>query len=411
MKIGLLTQWYAPEPGPASLPTGLAEGLAERGHDVRVLTGFPNYPHGQIAAGYQQQRRLDETISGVRVRRVALYPSHDGSAVRRVANYASFAASALVSGLDVLEDVDVVWVNYSPVTISLPMFALRRRRGTPVVVHVLDLWPDTVMASGLGRGLGSRADKTLHALCDKIYQVADTVAFISPGVGDVLLGRGVAGDKLAYAPMWADEGANFPLPPADPRGWGIGSETLVVTYAGTLGGAQDLHTLIDACAQVRDLDLVCLVAGSGTHSEYLRAHAREVGASNVRFVGRLSADEMRALNATSDVHYVGLNGHSLGKITMPSKVQAILAAGRPIVGSLDGDAAAVVESSGGWTVRPGDVAGMGGHLRAMAEMGRRDLASHGDRARAYYVSEFSHQRGVDRIEKLLIEAASRRRRG
>lgn len=410
MKIGLLTQWYAPEPGPASLPSGLAEGLAARGHDVRVLTGFPNYPDGRIAAGYEQRRRLDETIAGVHVRRVALYPSHDGSVSRRMANYASFAASALVSGLDVLDDVDALWVNYSPVTISLPMFALHRRRGTPLVVHVLDLWPDTVTASGLGNGLGGRADKALHALCNKIYRVADTVAYISPGVGHVLAERGVAEDKLAYVPMWADEDVNVPVPPVHPRGWSVGPDTVVVTYAGTLGGAQDLDTLIEACARVRRLDLVCLIAGSGTHEDSLRARAHQGGADNVRFVGRLGADEMRALNATSDVHYVGLNDHPLAEITMPSKVQSILAAGRPIVSSLVGDAARVVESAGGWTVRPGDVDGLVSHFVAMVAAGRSNLAPLGKRARSYYEAEFGLSRGVHRVEMLLASAASRGRR-
>jgi colanic acid biosynthesis glycosyl transferase WcaI len=407
VKIGMLTQWYAPEPGPAALPTSLAEGLAARGHDVRVLTGFPNYPHGRVAEGYSQRRRLDERVGGVHVRRVALYPSHDNSAARRVANYASFGASAWASGLDVLHDVDALWVNYSPVTVGLPMFRLRRRFGTPLVVHALDLWPDTVTASGLGGRMGGRAHRMLAALCDRIYRAADTVAYISPGVGDVLESRGVPRQKLAYAPMWADETVHAPVASTTQRGWGAGPTTLVVAYAGTLGGAQDLHTLIDACAAVADVDLVCLVAGSGTHEEELRRHAAAVGATNVRFVGRLDAVGMQELNATSDVHYVGLNGHPLAGITMPSKVQAILAVGRPIVGALVGDAADVVERGGGLTVRPGDVAGLVGHLRTLAALSPDERDELRIRARAQYEAEFSRDRGITTIENLLVRAAER----
>lgn len=411
MKVGLLTQWYAPEPGPAFLPTSLAEGLAGRGHDVRVLTGFPNYPHGRIANGYAQRRRTDELVNGVSVRRVALYPSHDASVPKRVANYGSFALSALASGLEVLEDVDVLWVNYSPVTVGLPMLWLHRRRRTPLVVHVLDLWPDTVAASGLGGGLGTRAEAALTAWCGRIYRAADTVAYISEGVGDVLARRGVPRKKLRYAPMWADEAVNVPAEPTGRRGWGVSKDTLVVAYAGTLGGAQDLHTLIDACAAVTDLDLVCLVAGSGTHEEELRARVAATGASNVRFVGRLDADGVRELNATSDVHYVGLNDHPLARVTMPSKVQAILAAGRPIVGALVGDAAAAVERAGGFTVRPGDVLGLAAHLRTLASLGPQGLAGLRTSARAQYEKEFSRDRGVATIERLLLDAAERGRRG
>lgn len=409
MKIGLLTQWYAPEPGPAALPTGLAEGLAARGHDVTVLTGFPNYPHGRIADGWTQQRRRDSVENGVRVRRVALYANHDESALRRAANYASFATSARLSGLDALHDVDVLWVNYSPVTIAWPMFALRRRRRTPLVVHALDLWPDTVLASGLGGTAGQLAERPLHALCDRMYRAAEVVAYISPSVGDVLAARGVPEDKLAYAPMWADERVNVPEPTADLRGWEVGRDTLTVAYAGTLGGAQDLETLIDACARVKELDLTCLVAGSGTHEEDLRARAHRQGASNVRFVGRLDADGMRLLNATADVHYVGLNDHALAPMTMPSKVQAVLASGKPIVGALLGDAADVVRRSGGEAVNPGDVDGLARHLRRLAAQGREASAHRGAEARAFYVREFSYDTGVGRIEELLLRAARRGR--
>lgn len=409
MKIGLLTQWYAPEPGPASLPAGLAEGLAERGHDVTVLTGFPNYPNGRLAEGWTQQRRVDTQQNGVHVRRVALYPNHDKSALRRFANYASFSASARFSGLDALADVDVLWVNYSPVTIAWPMMALHRR-GIPSVVHVLDLWPDTVLASGMGGGVGKFAEGPLNALCSRMYDAARVVAYISPGVGDVLASRGVLAEKLTYAPMWADEQVHAPQPSADDRGWDIPAETLTVAYAGTLGGAQGLETLIDACARVTDLDFACLVAGSGTHEEALRLRARRQGATNVRFVGRLDAEGMRRLNGTADVHYVGLNSHALASTTMPSKVQAVMASARAIVGALMGDAAEVVRASGGFAVAPGDIEGLESRLRQLTAEGRDSAARRGQAAREYYEHEFSHETGVQRVEKLLMQAAAGRQR-
>lgn len=411
MRIGMLTQWYEPEPGPASLPSGLARELVARGHQVQVVTGFPNYPTGRVADGYRQRRRSEEVLGGVAVRRVALYPNHDASAVRRVANYGSFAASAWASGLDVLADVDVLWVNYSPVTIGLPMLALQRRHRTPAVVHVLDLWPDTVTASGLGGGRASAVEAPLHRWCDLLYRRADSVAYISPGVGDVLAGRGVPRDKLAYAPMWADEAVNKFRPMSDERGWGLGKHTLALVYAGALGGAQDLSSLIRACAQIRDLDVRCLVAGSGTHEQDLVRLATEVGADNVRFLGRLTPERVSDLSAAADVHYVGLNDHPLAELTMPSKVQAILASGRPIIGSLVGDAAAVVERAGGWTSRPGDVEALAENIRAAATSGRSSLEPLRRSARDLYEAEFAQGRGIDRIEDLLMRAAGARRRG
>lgn len=411
MRIGLLTQWYAPEPGPAALPSGLAKGLVDRGHDVQVVTGFPNYPTGVIAPGYRQRRRADEVVDGVRVRRVALYPNHNSSAVQRMANYGSFAASAWLSGISALADVDVVWVNYSPVTIGWPMLRLQARHGVPSLVHVLDLWPDTVTASGLAGGAGSRLEGPLYRWCGRLYRAASKVAYISPGVGDVLAQRGVPREKLAYAPMWADESTHRPAVGAGPRGWGVGDDDVVLAYAGTLGGAQDLSSLIEACARLRDGSLRCLIAGSGTHEQELRDLARARGADNVTFVGRLGAEDVSHLSATSDVQYVGLNDHPLARTTMPSKIQAILASARPIVGSVPGDAGDVIDRSGGWTSSPGDVDALVANLREVIAHGRVGLRPRQQAARALYDEEFAYDTAVARIEGLLSEAAQGRRRG
>lgn len=411
MRIGLLTQWYAPEPGPAALPSGLGAGLAERGHDVQVVTGFPNYPTGVIAPGYQQRRRSDEVADGVNVRRVALYPNHDDSVLRRMANYASFAASAWWSGIETLADADVVWVNYSPVTIGWPMLRLRARHNIPLLVHVLDLWPDTVAASGLASGAGSVLERPLHRWCDRLYRAADTVAYISPGVGDVLAQRGVSRDKLAYAPMWADEATHRPPTRSEPRGWGVRDDEVVLAYAGTLGGAQGLSTLIEACAQLRGRGLRCLIAGSGTHEEQLKRRAHELGADNVTFLGRLGSEDVGRLSASSDLQYVGLNDHPLARVTMPSKVQAILASERPIIGSVTGDAADVIQRSGGWTCRPGDVGGLVTTLREVVDGGRFALRAKQREARKFYEREFARDTSIDRIEGLLTAAGERRNGG
>lgn len=160
MRLGLLTQWFDPEPGPAALPGVLARGLARRGHDVTVLTGFPNYPQGHLTHGYSmaglspRRPRLVEESDGVTVVRVPLYPSHDASFARRALNYASFGASAALAGGPGLRGLDALWVNYSPITVAAPMWRARYAGGVPLVVHVADLWPDTVWAGASRRSSG-----------------------------------------------------------------------------------------------------------------------------------------------------------------------------------------------------------------------------------------------------------------
>ncbi|MFI6226639.1 glycosyltransferase family 4 protein [Micromonospora echinospora] len=409
MRLGLLSQWFDPEPGPAALPGVLARGLAARGHDVQVLTGFPNWPTGRLAPGYRMTRRADEVADGVHVRRVALYPSHDRSAARRLATYGSFAASALVSGTPALRGLDALWVSNSPITVALPMWFVRYAHRVPVVLHVLDLWPDSVRASGFldaGRPGRPLAERAMHTWCAAMYRAAARVAYISPGVGDLLARRGVPEEKLVHIPMWADE---TPTPPApDLRAeLGIPADRVVLVYAGTLGEAQGLDTLVDACAQVDDPRLLCLVAGSGTAERRLRDRARSVGLTNLRFLGRLPRERMPALMAAGDVHYVGLRAGGMSAYTMPSKVQATLAAGRALLVAAEGDAATVARDSGaGITARPGVPESVAAAIREACQLGREKLHLLGAAGREYYRRTFSVAAGVARIETALREATA-----
>jgi colanic acid biosynthesis glycosyl transferase WcaI len=408
MRIGLLSQWYDPEPGPASLPGVLARGLAGRGHEVRVLTGFPNYPTGQVMPGYRMSRRMDEKAHDVHIRRVALYPSHDASPIRRLATYGSFAASAVASGVDALRGLDALWVSNSPITVSLPMWFLRYVHKVPVVLHVLDLWPDTVEASGFvrtGRAL-KVLERGLGAWCRGMYRAAARVAYISPGVGGILERRGVPTNKLVYIPMWADEPALAEAHDDLRADLGIRSDTTVLVYAGTLGGAQGLEALVDACAAVvDDHRFVCLVAGSGVSEGSLRERARTSGATNIRFLGRLPAQQMPALMAAGDVHFVGLRSTGMAAYTMPSKVQVTLASGRAMLVAAGGDVAAVARESGaGIAVHPDDPASIAAGIRTVRRLSRDELHDMGSRGRAYYAHTFSVESGVERVESALFRA-------
>ncbi|QOC94830.1 glycosyltransferase WbuB [Micromonospora craniellae] len=412
MRIGLLTQWFDPEPGPAALPGMLATALAGRGHEVQVLTGFPNYPTGRLSPGYRMARRRDETVGATRIRRVALYPSHDRSALRRVANYGSFAVSALVSGTPALRGLDALWVGNSPISVALPMWFARYAHRVPVLLHVLDLWPDSVVASGfLGTGRLSRTvERGMGGWCGAMYHSAARVACVSPGAVDLLAGRGVPREKLVHIPMWADE-----TPRA--RGGdlradlGLRPDQVVLVYAGALGEAQGLDSLVDACARVADPRLVCVIAGSGTTEERLRRRAVEVGAANVRFLGQLPRERMPALMVAGDVHYVSLRPGGMSAYTMPSKVQATLAAGRALLVAAEGDAADVAHDSGaGITARPGDPDSIAAALRELCELGREKLDLLGQAGRLHYQRVFSVAAGAERVEQALSEVVDGHRR-
>lgn len=435
MRLGLLTQWYDPEPGPAALPGVLARGLAGRGHDVHVLTGFPNYPTGRIAEGYRNRRRSTQRLDGVTVTRVGLYPSHDASFVRRSLNYGSFGASALVNGLSSMKGLDALWVNYSPITVAPAMWAAKAAYGVPLVVHVGDLWPDTLHAGGFaptGRWsstAGRVLDATLGRWCRAMYDAAAVVSYVSPGVREVLLDRGVAAEKLAYVPNWAEEATFAPIEPADQERLslrselGYGPENVVLLYAGALGEAQGLSTLLEAAARVpREVPLRVLIAGSGTAERALRDLAGRLGLADedadegvdergarVRFVGRVPQSDMPRLMSTADACYVGLRADPLSRLTMPSKTQATLASAKALVVAADGDVQQVVRDSGaGWAVGSGEVGQLADALRAAASLGRGGLRAHGARGRDYYLATFSVAQGISRTEQALLAAAGSR---
>jgi len=149
MKIAFVTQWYDPEGGSAAIPGAIARALQARGHEVEVVTGYPNYPTGHLYAGYRIRLHHREHIRGIAVNRLPLYPSHDGSALRRMLNFVSFMVSASTAGVYIAKRSDVALVYSTPGTVGMAGLVLRRLLRRPFVLYVQDVWPDTVIATGM----------------------------------------------------------------------------------------------------------------------------------------------------------------------------------------------------------------------------------------------------------------------
>lgn len=407
MRVGIVSQWYDPEQGSAAVPGAISRSLLDRGHEVHVLTGFPNYPNGKVYPGYSLRPYQYENLTGVHVHRSPLIPSHDRSAGRRAVNYLSFAAAASARILR-LPKVDA-WLVYStPATVAVPALLCRAVRGVPFVLLIQDLWPDTVVESGfVDRGPGLQLmQRLLSGYCDLTYRKASAVAVTAPGMREVLLSRGVPSDKLHFVPNWVDEQV-FRPDVADTSGIGRVDGSFVVMYAGNLGDLQGLDVVLDAWRLLADLPNAQLVfVGSGIAKERLRTRARHLGLQRVSFLGQLPLDRMGGMLAAGDVQLICLRDLPLFRSTLPSKVQAALAAGRPVIASVPGDAARIVEESGaGIAVAPEDPVALAGaitRLHALDEIGRRRLA---DNATAFYHEHFSQQVGTTALEALLEAAA------
>ncbi|MCW3839607.1 glycosyltransferase family 4 protein [Micromonospora yasonensis] len=406
MKIGLISQWYPPEG--AFIPGNLAHGLAERGHQVRVLTTFPSYPYGRIYPGWQQRWRHRETHGGVAVRRVPSYPSHDTSAVRRALSFLSFGATSAAGGLGWLRGADVTYVYHPPPTAVAAAALLRLARRTPIVLHVQDLWPESVLQSGMApTGLAGRfLDRNLDALMRTTYRLAAAIVVISPTMADLLVRQGADPARLRVVWNWADDQLFRPvLVTAEARAALGHRGRCTVMFAGNLGLLQGIETAIRAAAATRDwIDLV--LVGSGAGEDAARRLAAELGADNVRFLGRRPPEEMAALYAAADWQLVCLRDLPALAGTIPSKLQSALACGSPVIVSASGDAGGLVRSAGvGLVAAPEDPVALAARFTEAATMPAVARAELARRARQVYLERMSLQVGVDQFEDILTKVA------
>jgi putative colanic acid biosynthesis glycosyltransferase WcaI len=409
MKILFVTQWFEPEPGAIrGLP--LARWLAAHEHEVRVLTGVPNYPGGRVYPGYRIRLWQREVMDGIPVLRVPLYPSHDASALGRVANYTTFALSAATLGAALVEQADVAYVYHPPATVGLPAIMLKALRGMPFVYHIADMWPEAVVASGmLGDNAARRVvERLLAGWCRLTYGQAGALSVLSPGFKRLLLARGVPSQKMEVIYNWTDETVFKPVErdPGLAAALGLTGRFNIV-YAGNLGAFQGLDTVIRAAAMIRGESRIQVVlSGTGQCEAQLKSLARELGADNVRFLGHREYSEMPRINALADVLLVHLRDMPFLRGTIPSKTQVSLASARPILMAVRGDASDIVRDAGaGATCGPEDPAELADAMRKLFETDREELDAMGARGRAYYLERMSLEVGAPLTEALLRRVA------
>jgi lipopolysaccharide/colanic/teichoic acid biosynthesis glycosyltransferase/glycosyltransferase involved in cell wall biosynthesis len=392
VRILIVTQWFDPEPAFKCLE--LAQQLVSHGHKVEVLTGFPNYPQGKLYPGYRMRLWQKELVGGIPVVRVPLYPSHDRSAVRRALNYVSFAATAAILGPALVAKPDVIYVYHPPGTVGFPALVLRRWFRVPVVYDVQDLWPDTIAATGMLRQV--QAIRLVDGLCRFVYRHVDSVVVQSPGFRKALMARGAAADSLRVIYNWAPRQTANELRPYTHDGG-----TFTIVFAGTMGIAQGLDTVLDAaqeCVQTVPRARFVLI-GDGVDLERLKRRAVAMRLPNLEFLGRQSLVATQAILAGAGTLLVHLKDDPLFAITIPSKTQAYLASGRPILMAVRGDAAdLVVRAGAGILAQPGDSKSIAAAVRLLAEMPEEQRERMGRAGREFYDAELAIEHAVEKFE-------------
>jgi glycosyltransferase involved in cell wall biosynthesis len=401
MRILLLTQLFQPESNFKGLP--FAKALKNMGHDVEVLTGFPNYPGGKVYPGYSIRFYQKDVMDGIKVHRAPLYPSHDKSALRRIFNYISFSLSAFLLGPWLVKKPDVIYV-YNLVTLAPTAFLLRFFFGSKVIIDVLDLWPDSVVSSNM---LNNKAAlQVLGSICNTAYLKADKLVVPTQGIKSALIDRGMQAEKIEIIYNWCDETCirKESSPPNSEKDIGFSSK-FVVLYAGAMGVVQGLDTLLD-CAEIckRELpDVRFILIGDGADRERLEKTAKSMNLDNVTFLPRRSPEAMGEVFALADALLVHLQDDPLFRITIPSKTQAYLYMGKPLIMAMLGDAAELVRQAGAGVIcEPGNPRAMTDALRTLHTLNKDKRCEMGQAGRRYYMEHLSFAEGVNKFENIMM---------
>lgn len=399
MRILFISQLFDPEYSIKG--AALMKNWADKGHEVEVLTTFPNYPTGKVFDGYKLKLKSIEMRDGVKVVRLWSHISHSKSKLSRALTYISFTLMAFFYSL-FTKKPDLIYAYHPQImTGSIGVFSKIFRK-IPFVTDIQDLWPDSLIALGVGED--SIVVKCAGWWCKKIYHYADRIVVLSNGFKEALIDRGVEYSKIAVIYNWCPE-EELVEKVIKESNYSLGmTKPFSLVYAGNVGSAQALAYVIDAVSLIPP-DLIRFdVYGAGVELELLKKHVERKDIGNVRFMGYVPPSEIFYKLDTADLLLVHLKNQELFKITIPSKTQSSMAIGKPMVIAVEGEANAIVEAAkAGFVAEPCSVESIYSALifaldntQLWGEMGKN--------AREYYLREFSSVVNYKRLDHVLKES-------
>jgi colanic acid biosynthesis glycosyl transferase WcaI len=402
MDILIYAYNYHPEPiGIAPLMTELAEGLVQRGHQVRVVTGMPNYPQRQIYEGYRGKLYVTEERNGVKIQRCFVWVRPKPGLVDRILLETSFVGTSFIQALNGKRP-DVILLTVPPLPASVPATVFKWMQRAPVVLNLQDVLPEAAVVAGL---LTNKAlIRVFESLERFSYRYANKIAAISDGFVDNLINKGVSPDKITLIPNWVD--TDF-IRPLDKQNNSFRQEQgldgkFVVLYSGNIALTQGLETLIQAAALVLDQpDIAIVIVGEERALGALRDRRDEIGATNVKLLPFQPRERLPEMLSAANVGMV-MQKKTVIAINMPSKIQVLLASGLPILASVPdaGTAAKAVQTSGGgWVVPPEDPEAIAQAIRQL-KAAPDTLEKLSQQGRQYALDNYSFREALDRYEAI-----------
>lgn len=367
MHILFLTDNFPPETNaPATRTHEHTKRWVKAGHEVTVITGVPNFPSGEIQAGYRNRLWQNEIVDGVRVIRVWTYITANEGIAKRSLDYISFMITGGIAGLFVRRP-DVIVATSPQFFCALGGCLLATVRRRPFVFELRDLWPDSITAVGAMQE--STAIRLLRRLEYWLYRRAAKIVSVTHSFKEILVRNGIDPAKIAVVPNGVDPEAFTPGPKPEELEHQLDLKgKFVAAYVGTIGMAHGLGTILDAAERLKSRnDIAFVLVGTGAEHSKLEAEARSRGLTNVNFVGAVSKAAVKDYWRLSDVALVLLRNLPLFQHVIPSKIFEAWGTGRPVILGVRGESAALVrEAKGGLVVPPEDTAALEIAITTMA---------------------------------------------
>jgi colanic acid biosynthesis glycosyl transferase WcaI len=406
MRILLITQLFDPENAIKGL--SFAKSLVSLGHEVEVVTTFPSYPGGKIFTGYKMQWKQVEYIDGVRIVRVASYISHGHTALKRFASYASFSLTALLYSLIGTKRKDIIYSYYPPMVGGIAGVLISKLKRSALIYDVQDLWPEALVAAGISEK--SMGFKVIERIMNWIYHRSTAIVVLSNGYKQALIKKGIPADKIHRVYNWCDESRMSVSELGDYSNESNKTSSFDILYAGNMGAAQALHFVIQAAEKLQEMgrqDIRFIFLGNGIELENLKKQVSSLKLTNVIFKGHVAPELVGAELQAADALLVHLASNPVFDITVPSKTQAYLAAGKPILMAVAGESAEIIKlANAGIVALPCNPADIAAGAVSMADASADQLLSFATSARKYYLNNMSQMNGVEQISRIFLQTKS-----
>ncbi len=402
MRVLIVSQYFWPE---GFRINEVAKSLQDNGIEVEVLTGKPNYPRGEIFAGYRAWGCQRDTYQGIYINRIPLLARGRGG-WRLALNYLSFVVSGLIFAPWMLrkKKFDVIFIYApSPILQALPAIFLGWLKGCPVVLWVQDLWPESLSATGHVRN--QTVLKLVELVVRFIYRHTDLLLVQSRAFEGPVSAMASA-TPVRYYPNSVDASFATPTLHTVPDVAGLGSGFSVM-FAGNIGAAQAVGVIVEAAALLREhTDIHFVVLGDGSSRAWMMTEAQQRGLSNLHLPGRFPVETMPGFMQKASVLLVTLADQPIFAATVPNKVQAYMAAGRPIIACLNGEGARLVVEAGAGLATPAeDAKSLADTILRLYRLSPGELETMGDNGRRYYQEHFDHDRLIDQLIVLLRDVS------